>query len=115
MNQESTNNSCQGVPTQTGYGTIHVGGAHFEAIGTPRADPRNAASGVGSFLGTRISKMRAGVDRRCSFLVAEQTSHATHELTPTASAARWKEHVHEIHRISFEIISKRVSISFRLP
>jgi arylsulfatase A-like enzyme len=46
-----------------GYRTIHVGKAHFGAIGTPGADPRNigfdinigghAAGGPGSFLGTQ--------------------------------------------------------------
>ena len=46
-----------------GYRTIHVGKAHFGAVGTPGADPRNigfdvnigghAAGGPGSFLGTQ--------------------------------------------------------------
>ena len=46
-----------------GYRTIHVGKAHFGAIGTPGSDPRNvgfdvnigghAAGGPGSFLGTQ--------------------------------------------------------------
>ena len=48
---------------EAGYRTIHVGKAHFGAIGTPGADPRNvgfdvnigghAAGGPGSFLGTQ--------------------------------------------------------------
>ena len=48
---------------QAGYRTIHVGKAHFGALGTPGADPRNlgfdvniaghAAGGPGSYLGTQ--------------------------------------------------------------
>lgn len=48
---------------EAGYRTIHVGKAHFGAIGTPGSDPRNigfdisiaghAAGGPGSFLGTQ--------------------------------------------------------------
>ncbi len=48
---------------QAGYRTIHVGKAHFGAVGTPGADPKNvgfdvniaghAAGGPGSFLGTQ--------------------------------------------------------------
>lgn len=47
---------------EVGYRTIHVGKAHFGAVGTPGSDPRNigfdvnigghAAGGPGSFLGT---------------------------------------------------------------
>jgi len=49
--------------SEAGYRTIHVGKAHFGAIGTPGSDPRNigfevniaghAAGGPGSFLGTQ--------------------------------------------------------------
>ena len=51
------------VLKQTGYRTIHAGKAHFGAVGTPGADPRNigfdvnigghAAGGPGSYLGTQ--------------------------------------------------------------
>lgn len=51
------------VLKQAGYRTIHAGKAHFGAVGTPAADPRNigfdvnigghAAGGPGSFLGTQ--------------------------------------------------------------
>ena len=51
------------VLRQAGYRTIHVGKAHFGAIGTPGVDPRNvgfdvnigghAAGGPGSYLGTQ--------------------------------------------------------------
>jgi arylsulfatase A-like enzyme len=48
---------------EAGYRTIHIGKAHFGAVGTPGADPRNlgfeinvaghAAGGPGSYLGTQ--------------------------------------------------------------
>lgn len=57
---------AQSLPSflkKLGYETIHVGKAHFGAVGTPGSDPRNigfdvnvgghAAGGPGSFLGTQ--------------------------------------------------------------
>lgn len=59
---------------EAGYRTIHVGKAHFGAVGTPGADPRNigfdvnigghAAGGPGSYLGTQdFSGAHRGGDR----------------------------------------------------
>jgi arylsulfatase A-like enzyme len=59
---------------QAGYRTIHVGKAHFGAVGTPGADPRNlgfdvniaghACGGPGSYLGTENFSDRGGKGNR---------------------------------------------------